>query len=72
MMLKYSNVNRLLGWKPYLFPILAGCIGLIVLAIVVFKFIPKQQRLTFLIAGLLGGMSGSYLWMDLIGKYILP
>lgn len=68
--LDYS-VNRLLGLPDYTFPIIAGCIGLIILAIVVFKFIPKNQRLTFLASGLAGGMSGAYIWLHL-GKFILP
>ena len=65
-------INRLLGWKPPLFQFIAGTIGLIVLAVVIFKFIPKAQRLTFIVAGLAGGISGSYLWMGVIGKLILP
>lgn len=47
-------------------------VGLIVLSIVIFKFIPKAQRLTFIIAGIVGGASGFYLWLIEFGKKILP
>jgi len=65
------HVSILFGWSPFLYPVLSGSIGLIILATVVFKFIPKEQRLTFLVSGLFGGISGIYLWAFL-GKLILP
>ncbi len=44
----------------------------LVLAIIVFKFIPLKQRFTFLTAGFWGGISGYVLWLILLGKYIMP
>lgn len=52
--------------------IITGCLGALVLAIVVFKFIPQQQRLTFIIAGLLGGITGYMLWLKWLGPVIMP
>jgi len=52
--------------------IITGLIGLIILTIVVFKFIPVKQRFTFLISGLIGGVAGYYLWLIQFGKIILP
>ena len=46
-------------------------IGFIVLFIVI-RMLPKNQVLTFLAAGLVGGISGYYLWLIQFGKYILP
>ena len=52
--------------------IITAIIGIIVLSIIIFKFIPPSQRLTFIISGLNGGMVGAILWLSLFGKYILP
>jgi hypothetical protein len=47
-------------------------LGAAVLTLVVFKIIPLRQRLTFLLAGLAGGVSGYLLWIVWFGKYIMP
>jgi len=47
-------------------------LGLIVAIFVIFKFIPINQRLTFIFAGLIGGISGYYIWIESIGKLIMP
>jgi hypothetical protein len=47
-------------------------IGALVLAIITFKFIPSRQRITFLTAGLTGGIVGYVFWLVLFGKYIMP
>lgn len=44
----------------------------ILLAIVVFRFIPKQQRFTFLLSGVVGSVLGFVFWMELLGPVILP
>ncbi|HXD93697.1 MAG TPA: hypothetical protein VNX01_10815 [Bacteroidia bacterium] len=51
---------------------LTAIIGIIVLTVIVFKFIPTKQRMTFLISGLTGGITGYFLWLMLLGKYIMP
>lgn len=47
-------------------------LGFIVAVIVIFKFIPMQQRFTFMVAGLIGGISGFIIWLELLGKIIMP
>lgn len=47
-------------------------IGALLLAIIAFKFIPSKQRITFLSAGLTGGIAGYLFWLVLFGKYIMP
>jgi hypothetical protein len=49
-----------------------ACIGALVLALITFKFIPDRQRITFLAAGLVGGITGYLFWLVFFGKYILP
>ena len=47
-------------------------IGFIITIYVIITYIPIKQRFTFIISGLIGGISGFYLWLDLFGKLILP
>ncbi len=47
-------------------------IGALTLALIIFKFIPQKQRITFLAAGFLGGIVGYLFWVILFGKYIMP
>jgi hypothetical protein len=39
---------------------------------VIFRIIPITKRLTFILSGIIGGISGFGLWMNLIGPKILP
>lgn len=52
--------------------ITTAIIGAIVLTVIIFKFVPLKQRLTFITSGLAGGLTGYYLWLTLLGKYLLP
>jgi hypothetical protein len=47
-------------------------IACLILACVYFRFIPHKQRLTFLAAGLGGGLLGFYLWMFELGPILMP
>lgn len=51
---------------------ITGIIGMIICGYIFFYIIPKAQRLTFIIAGLLGGIAGYYLWLIEYGKIIMP
>ena len=66
------KLARDFGLPPETLSIITGVIGLIILAIVVFNFIPLKQRFTFLISGLIGGVAGYYLWLIQFGKIIMP
>ena len=46
-------------------------LALIILIVIIYKFIPRQQLFTFLISGLIGGVSGYYLWMIVFGKILM-
>ena len=48
-----------------------GIIGAIVLSVIIFKFVPQKQRLTFIASGLVGGITGFILWLVLLGKVIM-
>ncbi len=47
-------------------------VATIILLVVIFKFIPKAERFTFLLAGIIGGSAGVFLWLVWLGKIILP
>jgi len=61
-----------LGLPFWSLAITTGITGMIILYIVIFKFIPKQQRLTFVLSGIVGGMAGYILWLYLLGPALLP
>ena len=47
-------------------------VGVGVLLVILTKFIPRQQRRLFILAGLVGGIIGYILWLNLLGKMIMP
>ena len=63
---------RYLNFPKWSISLITASIALIVLGIVIFKFIPLKQRLTFILAGLVGGVSGFLLWLVFFGKFIIP
>ena len=67
--IQIANYLRLPYWTILTF---TGIIGFIVLAVIILKFIPKKQKLTFIISGFTGGIAGYILWLLLFGKYIMP
>jgi len=66
------KISDALGLPSYMIPVICGAIGLIICAIVVFKYVPKKDRPTFILSGAVGGGLGFYLWMDLVGPMLLP
>ncbi len=54
------------------FSTVLGIIGLAVCVYIVFKIVPKKLRLTFILSGLIGGVFGFILWMNILGPIILP
>ena len=66
------GIARNLGLPSWLLLITTGVIGIIILYIVIFKFIPKQQRKTFVLSGMMGAVAGYILWLYLLGPVLLP
>lgn len=46
--------------------------GACIAALVVFRFIPMQQRLTFICSALTGGVAGFYIWFSVAGPILMP
>ena len=53
-------------------PIILAIIGLVISLYVIFKVLPEKIRLTFILSGFIGGISGFILWMHIIGPILLP
>ena len=47
-------------------------IGLAILTFVIFKIIPVDKRITFISAGLLGGIFGYVFWLFWVGPILMP
>ncbi|WP_091511262.1 hypothetical protein [Flexibacter flexilis] len=54
------------------FAIVLGIMGLLISLFVIFKIIPKQWQITFIVSGLVGGSLGFVLWMKIVGPILLP
>lgn len=67
-----SRVSLQLGWPAFTIDVITGFVGFVIISIVVFKFIPLAQRFTFILSGLIGGIVGYILWMEILGPEILP
>ena len=67
-----ENIAIVLGWHPGSVAIPLGIIGGLVGLYVVFKIIPKNLRLVFIISGLLGSAIGWVFWMNWVGPILLP
>jgi hypothetical protein len=61
-----------LGLPFWLLAVITALIGAAVLLIVLFKFIPLSQRLTFIVAGVVGGSAGYVIWLHWLGPILLP
>lgn len=61
-----------LGMRPWSISLLTALAGAGILAAVFFKYIPRSQRIPFLISGCVGGPLGFYLWFYVIGPLVVP
>ncbi|WP_395053442.1 hypothetical protein [Flavobacterium sp.] len=67
-----KNIALLLEIHKGSIAIPLAIIGLIVSIYVIFKIIPKTERLHFITSGFLGGIAGFIIWMNVLGPKILP
>ncbi len=67
-----KNIALLLEIHKGSIAIPLAIIGLIVSVYVIFKIIPKTERLHFITSGFLGGIAGFIIWMNVLGPKILP
>ncbi|RYJ40472.1 hypothetical protein [Flavobacterium beibuense] len=67
-----TNISEYFRLPIWSLNAITATIAIVLLLIVVFKLIPKQQRFTFILGGLTGSIIGFPLWMKLLGPAILP
>lgn len=66
------RIASYLELPDWTFSVSLGLMGLAIALYVVFGVVPKDKRLTFILAGLIGGMSGYFLWLEMIGPILIP
>lgn len=66
------RLAKYLGLPNWLILSFTGLIGLTILTVIIFKVVPVKQRLTIIVSGLFGGIVGYILWLDVLGKVIIP
>jgi len=67
-----AEISRMLELPVATIPIALGGFGILISTYVVFRIVPEDNRIAFIAAGLLGGVSGFILWMHVIGPILLP
>jgi len=67
-----ARISTILDLPIRTFSIILGVLGLIISLFIIFKIVPYNKRLAFITGGLIGGISGFVLWMNIIGPKILP
>lgn len=67
-----KKIAELLGIWPGTIATILGLVGSAVCFWVVFKFMPKNRRLVFILSGILGAPLGYILWMKILGPSVLP
>jgi hypothetical protein len=67
-----EKISHYLNLYPITINLITGIPAALILLWTVFVIIPKQQRFTFIIAGLAGSALGWMVWMEWIGPVLLP
>lgn len=66
------HLSKMLGIWEGTIPLLFGTIGLLICMYVIFYFIPKKNRFTFVLSGCFGGIFGFWFWLSFLGPIIRP
>lgn len=66
------KLAQYLHWHPWSVQVACGIAAIIIAAVVVFRYIPAQQRFTFIAAALSGGICGYILWLEMLGEILMP
>lgn len=67
-----THIATYLDLPPWTFSMIFGALGLAVFLYIVFVVVPRDKRLTFILAGLIGGISGYFLWLEMLGPILMP
>ncbi len=61
------RISNLLGYNEWLIPAVILIPSIIISLFVIFKIIPIKYRFTFIISGMIGGLSGFAIWFGFLG-----
>lgn len=64
-------ISRYFGLNQWLIPLITMVLGLIIAWFIIFKVIPKAYRLSFVVAGFIGGILGFSIWFGFLGEMVL-
>lgn len=67
-----KKISVLLGLWEGTMSCSLGAIGLMVALYIICAVIPARLRLTFILSGVVGGVVGYVLWMEVVGPVVLP
>ena len=67
-----AYVSSLLGIYKGSLSLILGVIGILISSYIAFKIIPKKIRLSFIAGGAIGSFIGFFIWMNIVGPYLLP
>jgi len=67
-----ARLSELLGWPKGTLPLFFAAIGMVVCAYLVFRIVPKRVQFSFICAGIIGGLTGFWSWMNWLGPIIFP
>jgi len=62
------RISRDLGFNEWVIPIITLILGLVISCYVIFKIIPIKYRFSFIVSGLVGGISGFAIWFGFLGE----
>ena len=65
-------ISELLNLPIGTISILLGTLGIAISTFIIVRIVPTKLRITFILSGLIGGISGYILWMNILGPKILP
>lgn len=65
-------LSEMLDLWPGTLSIALGFIGFLISLIIIFRIIPLKMRQTFVLSGLIGGILGFIIWMNIVGPILMP
>lgn len=67
-----QRTSLVLFHNPFVFPVLFGAVGMLLCGVTVFYFLKQENRLSFILFGLLGSAAGYLFWFHFLGPVLLP
>ncbi|MBU2929936.1 hypothetical protein [Winogradskyella psychrotolerans] len=64
------KISRYLGFNEWIIPVISLIVGLTISIYVIFKIIPIKYRFSFIVSGLVGGISGFAIWFGFLGELL--